>query len=129
MHRIHHPGSLNTAIRVRGSWWQGLTALARGIALFLPLTAAQAADTVLEGTEIGILPGNQMEIILKFTGRAPQPNAFSTSGPDRLVVDLPGVKNGLKERTRRATAPAWSSTSTAKCRTTSEQKAIRYGLP
>ena len=99
MHRIHHPGSLNTAIRVRGSWWQGLTALARGIALFLPLTAAQAADTVLEGTEIGILPGNQMEIILKFTGRAPQPNAFSTSGPDRLVVDLPGLKNGLKERT------------------------------
>ena len=74
-------------------------ALIAGVVLVMPAANARAADTVLEGAEFGVQAGNQIEITLKLSGPAPQPTAFSTANPDRLVVDLPGVKNGLKERT------------------------------
>ncbi len=71
-----------------------------GLLLLFPWCCAQAAESVLETADVRVEPGNRLDISLNFSGQAPQANAFLTSGPDRLVVDLPGAKNGLKQRTQ-----------------------------
>lgn len=81
-----------------GRMWRWAAWIA-GLGIAMSTMGARAADAVLEGAEFGVQAGNQIQITLKLSGPAPQPSAFSTSGPDRLVIDLPGVKNGLKERT------------------------------
>lgn len=73
-------------------YWLGLLLYSVGLGV-------QAAEVVLENADIRAGSGNQIEISLHFSGPAPEAKAFVTSGPDRLVVDLPGVKNGLKPRT------------------------------
>lgn len=70
-----------------------------GLLLWLIGLSTRAADLVLEAADARVTPGNQVEISLNFSGPAPEAKSFVTSGPDRLVVDLPGVKNGLKTRT------------------------------
>ncbi len=78
--------------------WRGLMLGWLALSLWLPWLAAGAAETVLETADVRVAAGNDIDIRLNFSGPAPQAKAFTTSNPDRLVVDLPGVRNGLKQR-------------------------------
>jgi type IV pilus assembly protein PilQ len=41
------------------------------------------------------LPGERAEVTLRLSGPAPEPDAFTTDNPARIVLDFPGVTNRL----------------------------------
>ncbi|MCP5018564.1 MAG: type IV pilus secretin PilQ family protein [Ketobacter sp.] len=58
-----------------------------------PLLAAQ-----LTGVESASLPGDGIEIKLKFDGVPPEPTGYTTDSPARIAIDLDGVSNGLADK-------------------------------
>jgi len=61
--------------------------------LSTPLFAAQ-----LTGVESAALPGDGIEIKLKFDSAPPEPSGYTTDSPARIAIDLDGVSNGLTEK-------------------------------
>ncbi len=77
---------------VRGGLW--------GLALWLWLAASpvQAASR-LQALDYAQLPGDRLEFVLRLDGPTMTPRDFQTENPDRIVLDLPGVSNGLDRKT------------------------------
>jgi type IV pilus assembly protein PilQ len=87
---------LNPLNRIQSALATLLTALIAGSFL---LSSAQAADSnTLQAIDVRPLSGQQLQLILKLSGPAPQPNTFTIDNPARISVDLPGVALGLASR-------------------------------
>lgn len=67
--------------------------------LSLHLSASQAEGLVLESVDFSILPGDNLQLLLGLNGPATEPRIFHTENPARIALDLPGVTNGLKQKT------------------------------
>lgn len=83
----------------------------RGISRFLLLSVAamlgmmssflaQAAGSELKELGFSVLPGNQVEVYLAFSGEAPDPVSFTTENPARIILDFPGVMLDLEQKTK-----------------------------
>ncbi|MFA7386885.1 MAG: type IV pilus secretin PilQ, partial [Thiohalobacteraceae bacterium] len=58
--------------------------------------AAQAdAANRLESIDVGSLPGNKVQVILKMSEPAEHPLSFTIDNPARIALDLPDTENGL----------------------------------
>ncbi|MBU1190577.1 MAG: type IV pilus secretin PilQ [Gammaproteobacteria bacterium] len=62
--------------------------------MFLVIQAADAANT-LESVDVGSLPGNKVQVILKMSEPAEHPLSFTIDNPARIALDLPDTRNGL----------------------------------
>ncbi len=73
--------------------------LLAGLALCLvPLATVLAAAVHLQSLDFNLLPGDRLEFVLGLDGPVSTPRDFQTETPNRIVLDLPGVGNGLKTR-------------------------------
>ncbi|WJW75685.1 type IV pilus secretin PilQ [Thiohalobacter sp. IOR34] len=72
--------------------------LAAATLLSLPLQAGE--PNTLEGIDIGSLPGNRVQVILKLSKPAPQPLSFTIDNPARIALDLPNTVNRLPRRSQ-----------------------------
>jgi len=79
---------------------------------FLP-SAASAQDLRLEAIDVAPLPGQQVELRLRLSGAAPQPQAFTIDEPARISLDLPNTALGLEERRQDANVGPLTSIQTA----------------
>lgn len=70
------------------------------VALTLWLGSAEAANRLLS-MDYALLPGDRLEFKLSLDGQARLPRDFQTENPSRIVLDLPGVSNGLNQKTIR----------------------------
>ena len=62
--------------------------------MLLVIQTANAANT-LESVDVGSLPGNKVQIILKMSEPAEHPLSFTIDNPARIALDLPDTRNGL----------------------------------
>lgn len=60
-------------------------------------TSIIAANT-LEDISFSALPGDRFEVRLDFSEAPPEPEGYTIEDPARIVMDFPGVDNGLAER-------------------------------
>jgi type IV pilus assembly protein PilQ len=66
------------------------------IALLSPMV--QAAN--LKSLDVAALPGDRVELKLRFDAPPPAPNGYTTESPARIALDLPGVVSQLASKTR-----------------------------
>lgn len=78
------------------SWAMGLML----VVLTVWLGSAEAANRLLS-MDYALLPGDRLEFKLSLDGQARLPHDFQTENPSRIVLDLPGVSNGLSQKTIR----------------------------
>ncbi|HEX7030844.1 MAG TPA: type IV pilus secretin PilQ [Gammaproteobacteria bacterium] len=62
--------------------------LAATMAMAFPAQAQQGSNA-LEAIEVAALPGDQVQLRLRMSEAAPQPETFSTDNPPRIAIDLP----------------------------------------
>jgi type IV pilus assembly protein PilQ len=63
------------------------------------LGAARAADAPnLESIDVQPLPGQQLQVVMKLSGPAPQPLSFTIDNPARISFDLPNTGLALPSR-------------------------------
>ena len=62
------------------------------------LLSSQLFAATLTGVESAAMPGDAVEIKLKFDGAPPEPTGYTTDSPARIAIDLDGVSNGLSEK-------------------------------
>src|SRR5580658_5080653 len=87
---------LNPLNRIQSALATLLTALIVGSTL---LSSAHAADSnTLTAIDVRPLSGQQLQLSLKLSGPAPQPNSFTIDNPARISVDLPGTTLALTSR-------------------------------
>jgi type IV pilus assembly protein PilQ len=87
---------LNPLNRIQSALATLLTALIVGSTL---LSSAHAADSnTLQAIDVRPMSGQQLQLILKLSGPAPQPNSFTIDNPARISVDLPGTSLALASR-------------------------------
>ncbi|WP_317704909.1 type IV pilus secretin PilQ [Methylomarinovum caldicuralii] len=65
--------------------------------LFLAF-AAQAQENQLKDIQFSTLPGDKLQMRFVFTAGAVEPKVFHTDNPARIVLDFPGVRNGLARK-------------------------------
>ncbi|RQW77348.1 MAG: AMIN domain-containing protein, partial [Methylococcus sp.] len=70
------------------------------VVLTVWLGSAHAASRLLS-MDYSLLPGDRLEFKLSLDGQARLPRDFQTENPSRIVLDLPGVSNGLNQKTIR----------------------------
>ncbi|MCP4701455.1 MAG: type IV pilus secretin PilQ [Gammaproteobacteria bacterium] len=68
-----------------------LPALLAGIAFAVPLTVP-ADGNKLKDVNFFALPGNDVEVVLNFSGSIPEPARFTTDNPSRIVLDFQGTQ-------------------------------------
>ena len=61
-----------------------------------PVLAADAPK--LESIDVQPLPGQQLQVIMKLSGPAPQPMSFTIDNPARISLDLPNTELALPQR-------------------------------
>jgi type IV pilus assembly protein PilQ len=87
---------LNPLNRIQSALATLLTALIVGSTL---LSSAHAADSnTLTAIDVRPMSGQQLQLTLKLSGPAPQPNSFTIDNPARISVDLPGTTLALTSR-------------------------------
>src|SRR5580700_4014578 len=87
---------LNPLNRIQSAFATLLTALIAGFTL---LSSAHAADSnTLQAIDVRPMAGQQLQLTLKLSGPAPQPNSFTIDNPARISVDLPGTTLALTSR-------------------------------
>ena len=70
-----------------------------GVLGALPSQTARAADAPkLESIDVQPLPGQQLQVVLKLSGPAPQPLSFTIDNPARISLDLPNTELALPSR-------------------------------
>jgi len=69
-----------------------------GLLAWLAAATAQALE--LRDVRYAALPGDRVQITLELDGPVPEPRSFTVDNPARIALDLPGVANRLKRRTR-----------------------------
>lgn len=63
--------------------------------------AGQAvAENTLEAVDVGSLPGNKVQVVLKMSQPAETPLSFTMDNPARIALDLPNTRNGLGKATQ-----------------------------
>lgn len=67
--------------------------------MFLVAQAADAANT-LESIDVGSLPGNKVQVVLKMSEPPEPPLSFTIDNPARIALDLPDTINGLGKVTK-----------------------------
>ena len=66
-------------------------ALAAGLGL-VPAAPARAADQpALQAVDVQPLPGQQLQVVMRLSGPAPQPLSFTIDNPARISFDLPNT--------------------------------------
>lgn len=75
-------------------WLIGLAYIA-----FIPFTTA-SAEHVLEEISHAALPGEQLQLNLKFKKAPPEPQIFTTDNPARITLDFPNTTHTLAQQTR-----------------------------
>jgi type IV pilus assembly protein PilQ len=71
------------------------------VLFLLTLVTAQGATArSLESLSYTTLPGERVELALKFDGAPPEPVAFTIDNPARIALDFPYTQNRLKKRSR-----------------------------
>jgi len=86
----------NTMLLSRAAFalWTLLVAAAGG----LPEARAQDAALKLEAVDVQTLPGQQLQLTLRFSGPAPEPLSFTIDNPARISLDLPKTTLALPSR-------------------------------
>jgi type IV pilus assembly protein PilQ len=78
--------------------------LSRGLGLFLLITlfglTAAEAKNALESMSFSTLPGEQVQIALRFTGPPSDPLAFTIDNPARIALDFADTNNRLQQRSQ-----------------------------
>jgi type IV pilus assembly protein PilQ len=70
-----------------------------GVLGLLPSQPARAADQPrLEAIDVQPLPGQQMQVVMRLSGPAPQPLSFTIDNPARISFDLPNTVLALPQR-------------------------------
>ena len=70
-----------------------------GVLGALPSQMARAADAPkLESIDVQPLPGQQLQVVMKLSGPAPQPLSFTIDNPARISFDLPNTELALPSR-------------------------------
>lgn len=76
-----------------------LRALGQGLCALLFASSALAQQSVtLDSIGFANLPGDSIEIQLRFDGQPPQPSGFVLDNPARISLDLLGVASGLSQQ-------------------------------
>lgn len=58
------------------------------------------AQQVLQSVDVSSLPGNEVQLLFQFSAPVNDPESFTVNDPARIVLDFPGVQNGLGEPQR-----------------------------
>src|ERR1700757_5533500 len=72
--------------------------LAAGLGLAAPAPACAADQPALQSVDVQPLPGQQVQVIMRLSGPAPQPLSFTIDNPARISFDLPGTTLALASR-------------------------------
>lgn len=62
------------------------------------LVAPAVLAASLEDVDFASLPGNQVEIRLRFSGTPPKPSDFATENPARIAIDFPNATSRIGRR-------------------------------
>lgn len=65
---------------------------------FMLISVGNAQEVKLEDLEFKTLPGDKLQLNLRFDGPAVTPKTFQTNNPARIVLDFPGVGNALDKK-------------------------------
>ncbi len=85
------------AARLPAHWLAGLLA---GL-LLMAFAALARAENVLEDIEVGSLPGNRVQVILKLQKPLEkEPLSFTIDNPARIALDLPDTRSRLPKKPR-----------------------------
>ncbi len=57
--------------------------------------------TILESVDVSSAAGNRVRMSFRLDGTAPATDSFTINDPARIVVDFPGLKNGISDRFQR----------------------------
>src|ERR1044071_2562757 len=92
-------GQQRFAVGVRGPGWRAwLLALAVGCGATFVMAPAARAETQLTAIDAGSLPGNRTQLRFVLSQPGVTPAHFSVAEPARIVLDLPGARNGMSVR-------------------------------
>ena len=73
--------------------------VALGVLGTISSSPVRAADPPkLESIDVQPLPGQQLQVIMKLSGPAPQPLSFTIDNPARISLDLPNTQLALTQR-------------------------------
>ncbi|MBE0485816.1 type IV pilus secretin PilQ [Marinobacter sp.] len=62
------------------------------------LWSGLASAVMLEDVSFSSLPGERLEVTMKFDGPPPEPTGYTIERPARIAVDLPDTTSGLNQR-------------------------------
>lgn len=66
--------------------------------ILLRMGSCEAAGLALQSVDFSALPGDSLQVVFTLNGPAMAPRSFHTENPARIVLDLPGVTNGLDKK-------------------------------
>ncbi|MCG5496883.1 type IV pilus secretin PilQ [Ectothiorhodospira variabilis] len=61
-------------------------------------TAAASPDRALQEIIYNALPGDRLQVIMRFSEPPPAPESFTIDNPARLALDFPNTRSALRER-------------------------------
>ena len=76
------------------------TLLRFGLPLLAALLAPHLQAANLQGLDVAALPGNRVELKLRFDEPVAVPHGYTIDQPARIALDLPGVRNQLGVKSR-----------------------------
>ena len=65
------------------------------------IAAEPPTATILESVDVSSAAGNRVRMSFRLDGTAPATDSFTINDPARIVVDFPGLKNGISDRFQR----------------------------
>jgi type IV pilus assembly protein PilQ len=89
-----HPSSLFTRLLGTASW----LVIAATLAVFPGAPALSQDQLSLQAVDVQPLPGQQLQLVMRLSGPAPQPLSFTIDNPARISFDLPGTTLALPSR-------------------------------
>lgn len=85
----------NAVVPVRAAPGRSVFAWFTGMLTGLFMVGQVAAENTLEAVDVGSLPGNKVQVVLKMSQPAETPLSFTIDNPARIALDLPNTRNGL----------------------------------
>jgi len=82
----------------------------------LPWMSAMAETSALEDIRVNRQSGDALDIIMTFSGPAPEPLSFTIANPARITLDFPDTRNNLRRRSLPVQIGAAQSITTAQAR-------------
>ena len=59
---------------------------------------AWSQPVMLQKVDVTTLPGDELQLLLSFDGKPPQPEGYAIDQPARISLDLPGVRSALTSK-------------------------------